>query len=88
MKTALLISILAIAFYSTLKVSAQPTIYGVQSRASSPNFQLFNHINDDSTIANPDAPLFVLAGGIHGAAFKDEVFYGVELENGAGWDFL
>lgn len=79
--------ILAVASESV----AQPTIYGVQSRLSTPTpprFQLFDHINDDSTIANPDSPLFIIAGGIYGATLRDGIFYGIELENGTGKDFL
>ncbi len=88
MRVPIWISTIAMALCATLKVYAQPTIYGVQIRASTPNFQLFNHINDDSTIANPDSPLFVIAGGIYGATFLNDTFYGVELENGTGNEFL
>lgn len=85
-----LTSILAgvIACASATRSLAQPTIFGVQNRASTPNFQLFNHINDDSTIANPDSPLFTIAGGIYGATLKGGVFYGIELENDTNKEFL
>ena len=53
------------------QASAQATLFGVQIRASTPNFQLFLNINDDSTVANPNSPLFVLAGGIYGAAVRE-----------------
>ena len=70
------------------QASAQANLFGVQIRASTPNFQLFVNINDDSTVANPDSPLFVLTGGIYGAAVREGVFYAVELENGSSLDYL
>ncbi|MCZ6673840.1 MAG: hypothetical protein O7C75_12980 [Verrucomicrobia bacterium] len=82
----------AILMITASAASAQGSLYGVQNRASSPqgqdSWQLFNHINDDSTVANPNSALFVIAGGIYGAAFKDDVFHGVELENGTSKEFL
>ncbi len=82
------ILVAALAILTAPHSSANDTIYGVQLRSSTPAFQLFDHINEDSTIANPDSPLFIITGGVYGAAFKDEVFYGVELENGTSNEFL
>lgn len=79
---------IGILFSPDLASGIEGTIYGVQSRLSSSNFQLFDQITDSSEICNPDSPLFVIAGGVYGAAFKDDTFYGVELENGSGKDFL
>ena len=72
--------------------NALPTLYGVQIRASSPlnqdRWQLFLCINDDSTVANPLAPLFNDGSGVFGAAFKDGVFYHVEWVDGTTQYFL
>ena len=65
-----------------------PTIYSVQLRPSTPNFQLFLNLNDNSTIVTPNAPLYQLTGGIYAGAFLKGVFYGIELENNTFVDYL
>lgn len=77
-----------ILFSPDLASGVDGTIYGVQSRISTPNFQLFDQITDSSAICNPNSTLFLINGGVYGAAFKDDTFYGVELEDGSGKDFL
>jgi len=66
---------------------AENDIYAVQSRISTPNFQLFLQINDDSTVG-VSGPLFSPLGGVYAATFLDDIFYGVELENGTFVDYL
>ena len=81
-----LLSLLLLFFQGT-GARAADDIYAVQSRISSPNFQLFNNLNDDSTVAS-SVPLFSPFGGVYAATFMNGVFYGVELENGTFVDYL
>ena len=72
-------------------VLAMPTqsdeIFAVQSRVSTPNFQLFLELNNDSSV-NSSGPLFGPAGGVYGMTFLDDTAYAIELENGTFDDYL
>ena len=86
-----LLMVLVLTSFASL-ASAQQELFGVHIRASSPQgqdrWQLFNHINDNSTIANPLTTLFNDGSGVYGAAFKDGVFYQTELMNNSTQYFL
>lgn len=62
-------------------------IFAVQSRLSTPNFQLVLELNDDSTVTS-SGPLFSPAGGVYGMTFLDDTVFGIELENGTLADYL
>jgi hypothetical protein len=62
------------------------TIFTVQNRSSTPNFQLFLNLGTDGSIAM-SGTLFTLHG-IYGMAFLNDTLYAVELENGTGDDYL
>lgn len=62
-------------------------IFAVQSRLSTPNFQLFLELNDDSSVMST-GPLFSPAGGVYGMTFLDDAVFGIELENGTFTDYL
>lgn len=89
--TSLILIALPALILSTL-VEAQEELFGVQIRASSPQnqdrWQLFNHINNDSTVANPQSALFNDGSGVYGATILDDVFYQVELMNNSTQYFL
>jgi len=79
--------LVAIASVFINTVTASEDIYAVQSRISTPNFQLFLQIDDDST-AGASGALFGPLGGVYAATFMNDVFYGVELSNGTFIDYL
>lgn len=64
-----------------------PSIFAVQSRLSTPNFQLFLGIEESGSVP-VSGPLFGPAGGVYGADFLGETLYGAELENGGADEYL
>lgn len=77
----------AIAFFVVSAATAAEDIYAVQSRISTPNFQLFLQIDDNSTVG-VSGSLFGPEGGVYAATFMNDVFCGVELSNGTPIDYL
>ncbi len=76
----------ALAFIVALPVAASAThetdtdrLYAVQSRLSTPNFQLFLNIAQDTTVSS-SGPLFTLDGA-YGSAFLGNDFLVSELDN-------
>ena len=63
------------------------SIFTVQNRSSTPNFQLFLNLDTDGSIVMT-GPLYGPAGGVYGLAFLGEILYAVELENGTGDEYL
>ncbi len=79
-------SVLGLALLLPRTVAADD-IFAVQSRLSTPNFQLFLELNDDSSVLS-SGPLFSPAGGVYGMTFHDDTVYAIELENGTFVDYL
>ena len=67
-------------------VAAADDIFAVRNRSSSGMAQVFERINDDSTIAS--SGFVYTLHGIYGATFKDGIYYAIELENGTFVDYL
>jgi len=69
------------------RAAGVPTLFAVQSRLSTPNFQLFLGIDDAGAVA-ATGPLYGPAGGVYGADFLGTTFFAVELDNGGVQEFL
>ena len=67
---------------------AEEDVFAIQSRLSTPNFQLFIDFGEQATVTNPNSPLFTVEGGVYGMTFLEDTLYGVELENGSFVDYL
>ena len=73
---------------SILSAETDGTIYAVQARLSTPAFQLFLNLQQDSNVVVADLPLYQAEGGVYGMAWLEDELYGIELENGTAEDYL
>ncbi len=80
---------IGLLIWSQSRVEAAPTnrIFAVQSRVSTPAYQLFLALLPDSGAAY-SGPLYGPPGGVYGMTFHGDTLYGVELDNGGVSNFL
>lgn len=74
-------------FSAVPRARADDDIYAVQSRASTPNFQLFLNLADDGSVAM-SGPLFGPTGGVYGLTSLDGTIYAAELDGGGSDEYL
>lgn len=73
--------------WTTSPAKADNEIFAVQSRASTPNFQLFLNLADDSTVTT-SGPLYGPTGGVYGLTYLDDTIYAAELDSGGSDEYL